>query len=104
VDGDVMLAASLGELARHLRWDAEEDLSRVLGDVAAHRLAGLLRAGLARFRTASAPAADRLVEQARGLTPGISRESLRELGRGFSALEDRLRHLEQRADRLETAR
>jgi ubiquinone biosynthesis protein UbiJ len=104
VDGDVMLAASLGELARHLRWDAEEDLSRVFGDVAAHRLAGLLRAGLARIQTASAPAADRLVEQARGLTPGISRESLRELGRGFSALEDRLRHLEQRTDRLEAAR
>jgi len=104
VEGDVMLAASLGELARHLRWDAEEDLSRVVGDIAAHRLAGWLRAGFARVQAASAPAADRLVEQARGLSPGIGRESLRELGRAFSALEDSLRRLEQRAERLERER
>ncbi|HWS75593.1 MAG TPA: SCP2 sterol-binding domain-containing protein [Quisquiliibacterium sp.] len=50
VEGDVMLAATLGELAQHLRWDAEEDLSRVLGDVAAHRLVGLAGEGFARFR------------------------------------------------------
>ena len=31
-------------LARHLRWEVEEDLSRVLGDVAAHRLASTGRA------------------------------------------------------------
>ena len=104
VEGDVMLAASLGELARHLRWDAEEDLSHVVGDVAAHRLAGWLRAGLARLQAASAPAADRLVEQARGLSPGIGRDALRELGRSFSALEDSLRRLEQRTERLERAR
>jgi ubiquinone biosynthesis accessory factor UbiJ len=46
VEGDVMLAATLGELAEHLRWDAEEDASRLLGDVAAHRIASLWR-GLA---------------------------------------------------------
>lgn len=38
IEGDPMLAAALGELAQHLRWDAEEDLSRLVGDVAAHRL------------------------------------------------------------------
>lgn len=38
VDGDVMLAAVVGDLARHLRWDAEDDVSRVVGDVAARRL------------------------------------------------------------------
>lgn len=38
-EGDTALARELGFLAEHLRWDAEEDLSRVVGDVAAHRLA-----------------------------------------------------------------
>lgn len=104
IDGDVMLAASLGELARHLRWDAEEDLSRLVGDVAAHRLSAWLRAGFARMQAASAPAADRLVEQARGISPGIGRDALRDLGRAFTALEERLRHLEQRAERLESTR
>ncbi len=37
VEGDVLLAGVMGELAQHLRWDFEEDLSRVVGDAAAHR-------------------------------------------------------------------
>ena len=39
IEGDVQLAAELGWLAENLRWDAEEDLSRVLGDIPAHALA-----------------------------------------------------------------
>ncbi len=37
VEGDVLLAGIVGELAQHLRWDFEEDLSRVVGDAGAHR-------------------------------------------------------------------
>ena len=43
IEGDVQLAAELGWLAENLRWDIEEDLSRVMGDVPAHALAGLGR-------------------------------------------------------------
>ena len=39
IEGDVQLAAELGWLAENLRWDFEEDLSRVVGDVPAHSLA-----------------------------------------------------------------
>ncbi|QJC55269.1 hypothetical protein HC248_00547 [Polaromonas vacuolata] len=52
IDGDVQLAAELGWLAENLRWDAEEDLSRLLGDVPAHALADAgrrLAAGLKQF-------------------------------------------------------
>ncbi len=35
---DVVLAKELAEILGEMRWDAEEDLSRVLGDIAAHRL------------------------------------------------------------------
>ena len=43
IEGDVQLAAELGWLAENLRWDFEEDLSRVLGDVPAHALADAAR-------------------------------------------------------------
>src|SRR3990170_561996 len=43
IDGNAQLAQDVLHLARHLRWDAEEDLSRLLGDAAAHRVAGLAR-------------------------------------------------------------
>lgn len=36
--GDAELAQEVSFLARHLRWDAEEDLSRAVGDVVAHRV------------------------------------------------------------------
>ncbi len=36
VAGDVQLAAEINWLVDHVRWDIEEDLSRVLGDAPAH--------------------------------------------------------------------
>jgi ubiquinone biosynthesis accessory factor UbiJ len=47
IEGDVQLAAELGWLAENLRWDFEEDLSRILGDVPAHALADAARRGMA---------------------------------------------------------
>lgn len=39
IDGDTAFATAIHHLWQHLRWDAEEDLSKVVGDVAAHRIA-----------------------------------------------------------------
>lgn len=52
IEGDVQLAADIGWLADNLRWDAEEDLSRLIGDAPAHALADAgrrLAAGLKQF-------------------------------------------------------
>ena len=38
VEGDVQLAAEVNWLADNVRWDVEEDLSRVVGDTPAHLL------------------------------------------------------------------
>jgi ubiquinone biosynthesis protein UbiJ len=58
IEGDVQLAAELGWLADNLRWDVEEDLSRIIGDVPAHTLAGFARQAIAGLRQflAQAPA------------------------------------------------
>jgi ubiquinone biosynthesis accessory factor UbiJ len=45
VEGDVMVAAAVGEIAQQLRWDVEEDLSRVFGDRVAHRMGETAREG-----------------------------------------------------------
>ena len=39
VSGDTALTREILYVAQNLRWDVEEDLSRVFGDVAAHRMA-----------------------------------------------------------------
>jgi ubiquinone biosynthesis accessory factor UbiJ len=43
IQGDVQLAAEVNWLVDHVRWDAEEDLSRIMGDVPAHSLMQALR-------------------------------------------------------------
>jgi ubiquinone biosynthesis protein UbiJ len=44
MQGDMELAQQVSFLARNLRWDAEEDLARVVGDIPAHRVASTARA------------------------------------------------------------
>ena len=39
VDGDMELAAAISYVVANLQWDYEDDLSRVVGDVAAYRIA-----------------------------------------------------------------
>jgi ubiquinone biosynthesis protein UbiJ len=58
ITGDGGLANELRYLAGHLRWDFEEELSRVMGDVAAARVGGTLRA----FARWQADAAQRVTE------------------------------------------
>jgi ubiquinone biosynthesis accessory factor UbiJ len=44
IEGDVQLAAEVGWLTQHVRWDIEDDLARVVGNVPAHTLGQLGRA------------------------------------------------------------
>lgn len=43
IQGDVQLAAEVAWLVDNVRWDVEEDLSRIVGDAAAHTLVGVAR-------------------------------------------------------------
>lgn len=53
ITGDTDFASTINHLARNLRWDFEEDLARVFGDVAAHRMAEAGR-GFERWGTRTA--------------------------------------------------
>lgn len=57
IQGDVQLAAEVAWLVDNVKWDLEEDLSRILGDAPAHTIAGVGRkitAGLRSFLAGSA--------------------------------------------------
>lgn len=43
IEGDAELGAALREILSQLTWEAEEDLSRLFGDVLAHRIAGFAK-------------------------------------------------------------
>jgi len=50
IEGDVQLAAEVNWLIDNVRWDAEEDLARLVGDAPAHTLANLGRQALDTLR------------------------------------------------------
>jgi ubiquinone biosynthesis protein UbiJ len=43
IEGDVQLAAEVNWLIDHVRWDVEEDLSKLMGDAAANTLVSMGR-------------------------------------------------------------
>lgn len=102
--GDSELASTLSSLVRNVDWDIEEDLSRMVGDTAAHRIAGGLRSFDA-WRTdaasrLSANVAEYLVEEKRVL---VSQRDLESLTRANETLRDDIARAEARIARL-TAR
>jgi ubiquinone biosynthesis protein UbiJ len=102
VQGNAKLAAEVLVLARHLRWDLEEDLSRLFGDVVAHRLAGAARAFAAWHVDAAQRVTTALVdyatEEKRLL---VRRAELETLAEPLAQLRDAIARLDKRLERLE---
>ncbi len=101
ISGNARLAQEIASLARHLRWDVEEELSRVFGDVAAHRIASAARSfaewQLDAARRVTGAAAAFLAEEARIL---VRRDEQAGHARAVAELRDALARLEKRIERL----
>ena len=99
--GDMELAHEVSFLARHLAWDYEEDLSRVVGDIAAHRMAEAARS-LARWaREAGIRTAQGAAEYWTEESPLIaSRVKVEDFVREVSELRDAVERLGKRIERL----
>jgi ubiquinone biosynthesis accessory factor UbiJ len=101
VDGDTALAGVLNQLWRHLRWDAEEDLSRVFGDIAAHRMTQSLRLFEQWARAGGDNMARSFSEYWTEERPLIAATGdLRDFAAGVDTLRDDVARLEKRIERL----
>jgi ubiquinone biosynthesis protein UbiJ len=102
VEGDDRLASEVLFLVRNLRWDPEEDLSALVGDVAAHRLAQAARALAALHADAARRLAEGFMEYAieeRRIL--VARRELEGVAAATARLRDDLDRLEKRIARLE---
>jgi ubiquinone biosynthesis protein UbiJ len=99
MQGDMELAQEISFLARHLTWDFEEDLSKAIGDIAAHRVAEAGR-GLARWaRQAGVRAAQGAAEYWTEESPLIaSRVKVEDFVRDVSELRDAVERLEKKLE------
>lgn len=102
--GDSELAALLSELVRNLKWDVEEDLSKLVGDVAAHRIVDTARRGHEWRKDASQRltenVAEYLTEEKRAF---ITADDLEILARENETLRDDVARLEARINQLVSA-
>lgn len=101
VEGEAGLAATIGRLAPHLRWDIEDDLSRMVGDVAARRITATARAVLGGLRDLRTRVESHAVSHWVYEDPQlVARAQFDEFMRGLRDLRDGLARAEQRLDRL----
>lgn len=105
VEGNAEFADALGFVFRHLRWDAEEELSHVFGDIAAHRLVDggrrIAAEGRRSLERAGGSVAEYLTEEAPVLVP---RTALPALAQEVVGLRDAVARLDKRVARIERTR
>lgn len=99
--GDEQLVSEVFLLARTLRWDAAEDLSRFTGDIAAERIVGLAQGMGQRVHASALNFLQALAEYWTEERPLIAKPvPLRDFARQVAALQERLDHVEARMRKL----
>ncbi|MBI3528812.1 MAG: sterol-binding protein [Betaproteobacteria bacterium] len=102
VEGDTEFASAISKVAANLRWDVEEDLSRMFGDIAAHRLTEAGRSAAAwpkqAARSLAGNVAEFLTEEKHLLVTPLRAA---EFVRGVDDLRDAVERLDKRIDRLQ---
>ena len=105
MQGDPALAEDVSFLARHLTWDAEEDLARVIGDIPAHRVAAGARALGEWSRDASVRVVQGAAEYWTEESPLIaSRVKVESFVQGVRELAEAVERLEKRIDAVGTSK
>lgn len=101
IEGDAEFAAALSFVAENLTWDYEEDLSRVVGDVAAHCIAGGLRQAQIWRKDAAVSTAESLKEYLTEEQPMLAkRETVEAFTREVDTLRNDVERLAKRIEKL----
>ncbi|SAL27547.1 sterol-binding protein [Caballeronia peredens] len=102
IEGDAEFATTLAKLAEHLRWDAEEDLARVIGDAPAHRLGVIARSVHEQAQRTGRNLLDTFTEFFLDEQPQLVRKSaLDAFNAELSKTRDALARVEKRIERIE---
>jgi len=101
VSGDADFAQAVSTLVKNLRWDVEEDLSKVIGDAAAHRAVDAARAASGEIKRANERFVTGFTEYLLEEDPQLVRpRAVQALADGVRKLRDDLARLEKRVDRV----
>jgi ubiquinone biosynthesis protein UbiJ len=100
LEGDAEFAQAVSLVAQNVRWEFEEDLSRVVGDIAARRLTRTAQEAARQVRLGAARAGENLAEYLLEEDPQLVRpRQVRALADAVRTLRDDLARLEKRIER-----
>lgn len=103
--GDATLGSEAASVLGQLGWELEEDLSRVIGDIAAHKLVSTATEVLDWQRNAIETIAKSWVEHWQEESPMLAQpEAARAFADEVDELHERVERLEQKINRLSTKR
>lgn len=102
IQGDADFASAISQIGLGLRWDAEQDLSKVVGDIAAVRLVSAARATFQTVQTTHKKLAEHLAEYFLEEKPLLVRPHVvSEFTQDVTTLRDDLERLIKRIERIE---
>jgi len=102
IEGDADFANTLSQLSQSLRWDAEHDLSKVVGDIAATRIVSSAKSVMSAAQTTQKQLAENVAEYFLEEQPMLIRPHvMTEFSGDVVKLRDDLERLSKRIEKLE---
>jgi ubiquinone biosynthesis protein UbiJ len=101
LEGDIELATALSKVLQNLEWEYEEDLSRVVGDISANKIATFGRETVAGIKKQSFNAAEMLAEYWQEEQPMIAKKrDVQQFISDVDTLRDDVERLNKRFEKL----
>jgi ubiquinone biosynthesis accessory factor UbiJ len=105
IEGDADFANAISQVSQNLRWDAADDLSKLIGEIAAQRLVSTAGAAAATVRATHRSLTENLAEYFLEEQPMLVRPAAVEDMRGdVGKLRDDVERLAKRIEKLESKR
>jgi ubiquinone biosynthesis protein UbiJ len=105
IEGDADFANTISQLSETLRWEAEEDLARLIGDVPAVRVAGGMRAAFEMAKSTQRKLAENVAEYFLEEKPLLVRpQAVADFSAEVTKLRDDVERLDKRIEKLKGSR
>jgi ubiquinone biosynthesis protein UbiJ len=105
IEGDADFANTISQLSQSLRWEAEEDLSRWIGDIAATRVIAGAKAAMDTVRSTQRKLAENVAEYFLEEKPMLVRpQAVSDFAREVAKLRDDVERIGKRIEKLRGAR
>lgn len=105
IEGDADFANIISQLSESLRWEAEEDLSKWIGDIAAARVVGGVRAALDSVKMAQRKLTENAAEYLLEENPMLVRpQAVADFSGDVAKLRDDVERLAKRIEKLKESR